>query len=525
MIAKANVLFFLMFGLAAASIGSIASVARAESTPDALKLDMTQDGLDALAREIQSRYMHDIDSRKIDDILKTLPNGWDMETRGLKYSVDFKKLNLRATKEGIRVEFAVDGVNLHADSMRVSRSLLWWTIASTCSGVDVSVAGSAETAMALLMMPIITDAGNLDADLRELTFTIDPDAYVVQGPMFCSGILGLGSYMKDAIAGVLAGARAQVADIVKQQVSGLLPEAIAHIDGMMHQSYELHVGYPGVPFSQDILLTASPAAIEAHDGRLVFVMSTELSAASKKEFLEGRQQERRMSTVPPGVVFGSLGLNKKVINDALGALHPAAQQEFELTPDWLPQLRDYLTTDTLANVWPDLNELDLETTEVRAFISCPGLPSVQPIMDPVSGPVDSNGSKRAMKFGVNIPDAILSVMVKVDGAWIKYANINAHLSVPLAIEMEDGELEVQLAEPGVVAISGSWAAGYQPTIDIFEADLAQVIVKSLFEMAYLRGPLLQLMVPLYDFGGGRMAFSNPRSDDPFFSIDLIAAKR
>ncbi len=499
---------------------SFASVAMAQSTQNALKLDLTQDGLDAVAREIQSRFMHDIDSREINDIHKTLSDGWILDTQGLQYSVDFKKLNLKATKEGVRVEFAVDGVTLHADSIKLSKPWLWWNLKSKCTGVDVNVSGPTDLALSVLLMPVVTEAGNLDADLRELDFSIDPEGYVVRGPTECSGILGFGGYMRDAVAGVLAGARDQVAEIVRHQVLELLPEAVAEIDGMLHQSFELHVGYPGIPFSEDLLLAGAPSGIEVHDGRLVFLMSSELSSVLKEGSLDSRGKDRKARPVPPGVIFGSVGLNKKVINDALEALHPMAQRDFELNPDMIPQLGQYLDTDVLASVWPDLNGLELDTTDVRAFISCPGLPSVE------SFRVDAaESSARAVKFVVRIPDARLSIMVKSNGSWMDYANINVRLSVPLAIDMEDGEMEVQLSDVAVVDIGGGWAAGYKPSVDIFEADLAQAIVKSVFDVVFLQGPFLRLLVPVYDFGGGRLGFSNPQTDDPFFSVDLVSAKR
>jgi hypothetical protein len=91
--------------------------------------------------------------------------------------------------------------------------------------------------------------------------------------------------------------------------------------------------------------------------------------------------------------------------------------------------------------------------------------------------------------------------------------------------MQEGELAVELHEMAIVDVRGNWADGYQPVIDIFEADLARVVVKSLFEVIYLRGPFLRLLVPVYDFGGGRLGFANPQVDDPFFTVDLISAKR
>ncbi|NBQ52660.1 MAG: hypothetical protein EBU49_03645 [Proteobacteria bacterium] len=499
---------------------SFASSAMAQSTQDALRLDLTQDGLDAVAREIQSRFMHDIDSREINNIHRILPDGWVLDTQGLEYSVDFKKLNLKATREGIHVDFAVDGVRLHADSIKVSKPWLWWNLKSKCTGVDVNVSGPTELALSVLLMPVVTEAGTLDADLRGLEFSIDPEGYVVRGPTDCSGVLGFGGYMRDAVAGVLAGAREQVADIVRQQVLELLPEAVAEIDGMLHQSFELHVGYPGVPFSEDLLLAGAPSGIEVHEGRLVFLMSSEVSAALKEGSIDSGRKERNAKPVPPGIIFGSVGLNKKVINDALEALHPMAQRDHELKPDLIPQLGQYFDTTMLASVWPDLNELKLDTTEVRVFISCPGLPSVE------SFSADApEGAARAVKFAVQIPDARLSIMVKSDGSWMDYANINVRLSVPLAIDMEDGEMEVRLNDVAVVGIGGGWAAGYKPSVDIFEADLAQVIVKSVFDMVFLQGPFLRLLVPVYDFGGGRMGFSNPQTNDPYFSVDLVSAKR
>lgn len=505
---KLYAVLFLLFSFSSVGMGQI--------TPDALKLDLTQDGLDVIAREIQTRFMRNVNFRQIKDLHKVLSNGWNLDTVGLNYSVDFKKLNLRVAKDGVHVEFSVNSVALHADSIKVSRPWLWWTLRSNCTSVDVSVSGSTGPALSVRLMPLVTEAGNLDADLGGVDFVIDPDAYVVQGPAECSGILGFGSYIRDAVAGVLSGARDQIADIVKKQVVELLPEAFVEIDGMLHQSFELHVGYPGIPFSEDLLLTGSPAAIEAHDGRLVFVMRSDISAISRDGFLDHRQKERRAASAPPRLIFGSVGLNKKVINDALEALHPMAQKEFELKPDTIPQLGAYLNADALASIWPDLHELDLDTKEIRAFVSLPGLPSIEALQ--------VKDSARAIKFAINIPDARLSIMVKTRGVWMNYANISARLSVPLGIDMEDGEMEVKLSDPAVVAISGGWANDYQPSIDIFEADLAQVMMKSVFDMVFLQGPFLQFLVPVYDFGGGRMGFANPRPDGPYFSIDLISAK-
>lgn len=493
------------------------SRAEAQSTADALRLDLTQDGLDAVARELQSRFMQDIDEQKIDDIRRQLRNGWTLESRGLQYSVDFKKLELRATSQGVRVDFLVNGIELHAGAIEVSRPFLWWDIGSRCGSVDINIKGSSDLALSVLLNPVVTVAGNLDADLVDIIFAIDEDSYEVRGPVECSGILGFGKYMRQAVSGMLAAAREQVAEVVKREVVSLLPESVSQVDSMLHQSYEVHVGYPGVPFAQDLILTGAPAAVESHDGRLVFTMSSDISSVTREGFVDRVEHERRESQIPPGLVFGTVGLNKKVINDALEALHPTAQKEFEIDPAALPQLGDYLNAVTLSSVWPDLQEISLDTKEVRAFISCPGLPSVEPLPGP--------SGERAARFAVNIPDAKLSIMVRSNGEWMSYANINISLVLPLSIDMQEGELAVELHEMAIVDVRGNWADGYQPVIDIFEADLARVVVKSLFEVIYLRGPFLRLLVPVYDFGGGRLGFANPQVDDPFFTVDLISAKR
>ena len=489
----------------------------AQSTSDALRLDLTQDGLDAVAREIQSRFMQDIDRQKIDDIQRRLKNGWVLESRGLEYSVSFRKLDLKSTEKGVRVDFLVNGIDLHAASIEVSRPFLWWDIGSRCGSVDINIKGASDLALSVLLKPVVTDAGNLDADLLDIIFAIDEDSYEVRGPVECSGILGFGNYMRQAVSGMLSAAREQVADVVKREVVSLLPESMSQIDAMLHQSFELHVGYPGVPFAQDLILTGAPSAVESRDGRVVFTMSSEISAVSREGFIERFEPERRVVQVPPGIPYGTVGLNKKVINDALEALHPMAQKEFEIDPASMPQLGDYLNAVTLSSVWPDLQEISLDSNEIRAFISCPGLPTVEPL----SG---SNG-ERAARFAVNIPDAKLSIMVKAGGKWMSYASINISLVLPLSIGMQEGELAVELHDMAVVDVRGAWADGYTPSIDIFEADLARVVVKSLLEVVYLRGPFLRLLVPVYDFGGGRLGFANPQSDDPFFTVDLISAKR
>ena len=489
----------------------------AQTTADALRLDLTQDGLDAVAREIQSRFLQDIDGQKIDDIHRKLKNGWILESRDLEYSVDFRKLDLKATTQGIRVDFLVNRIELHAGAVEVSRPFLWWDIGSRCSSVDISIKGGSDLALSVLLNPVVTDAGTLDADLVDIIFAIDEDSYEVRGPVDCSGILGFGKYMRQAVSGMLVAAREQVAEVVKREVVSLVPESVTQIDAMLHQSYELHVGYPGVPFAQDLILTGAPSAVESREGRVVFTMSSEISAVLRGGFVEHFEPDRRVVRVPPGIPFGSVGLNKKVINDALDALHPLARKEFEIDTANMPQLRGYLNAVTLSSIWPDLQEISLDAHEVRAFISSPGLPTVEPI-------AGSNGERTA-RFAVNIPDAKLSIMVKSNGKWMRYANVNVSLVLPLSIDMQDGEIAVELHDMAVVDVHGGWADGYTPVIDIFESDLAKVLVKSLLEVVYLRGPFLRLLVPVYDFGGGRLGFANPQSDDPFFTIDLVSAKR
>jgi hypothetical protein len=492
-----------------------------EPTTEALRLEMTGEGLAALARELQGRYLRDVDRQPIGSLERRLQNGWRVKTESLDYSVAFKGMDLRAASDGVHVDFSVNAVRLHAEAIHVSKTFFWWDLGSTCKEVDVSVKSPSELALSVTVMPDVVQevdgVRRLSGKVTNVEFAIDPDAYVVEGPVSCSGILGFGGYLREAVSAVLGGARKQVEDIVKEQVGKLLPEALASVDRMLHEEYALDVGYPGVPLSASLKFKAEPAGIDVGDGKLVFILSSDISAVTSNDFLDGAESERMREDLPAaGTRFGVIGLNKKVINDVLQSLHPVATSEFEITPAMVPQLSDYLTTASLSAIWPDLHTVDLAGEAVRLFVSLPGVPSVEPVGDfPVVGPL-------AVNFAVNIPKAHVRVEVQTASGWRSYATLDLAMSMPLFLDIPEDELIVGLKDTTVISISGEWASGYSPQVDIIELDLAEAMVKTVFEALYMKGPFLRLMVPVYRFGGGMVRFVNPRTDMPFLNIDMVA---
>ncbi|MEY4630780.1 MAG: hypothetical protein RIQ81_900, partial [Pseudomonadota bacterium] len=259
-----------------------------EPTSEALKLQMTSDGLDSLAREVQARFLRDVREQPIGSIEKLMPNGWTVQTSGLNYSVAFKGISLRAGNDGVHVDFSVNAVSLHSDALKVTRPFLLWDLRSTCKEVNVAVAGPTEMALSVTIVPRVEEvdgARRLTGDVTAVQFAIEPDAYVVEGPVSCSGILGIGGYMRKAVGSVLAGAREQVENIVKEQVASLLPEALTNVDRMLHEEYSLDVGYPGIPLSGNLIIRTEPSRVEFSDGQLVFTMGSMISAGTSAEFL------------------------------------------------------------------------------------------------------------------------------------------------------------------------------------------------------------------------------------------------
>lgn len=484
-------------------------------TQKALRLELNQTGLGAIAREVELRFLHDIDNAPIGDMTRHLASGWDLATRGLRYSVDFRGLALRATKQGIQIDFAVNDVSLTAESIELTRPFLWWHLSSKCHGVDINVSGPDDLALTILIEPFIASGGHLDARIKSVDFGIDPDSYFVRGPDSCSGLLGFNNYLRNSIASVLAGASNQVSEIVRRQVSDLLPEGIAGLDAMLHQSFDVDIGFPGAPISRNLVLQGEPESIEFGEGRMNFVMNSDISAIDDDAYLQHAQPERRNTRNIYQTAFASIGLNKQVINDALVEIHPGADIEFEVSREKFPQIAAFLNREMLSAVWPDLNELILDSSNLRAFASFPEVPSIEPS-------AQKPGETWA-GVDVNVPNAKLTFQVRQDGLWIDYAFVNVRLNIPLTLEMTDGELEVAFRDLTAVEISGGWSPGYRPRVDIFEADLAQAVVKTIFETLYLQGPLMKLLVPIYDFGGGHVGFSNPRTEYPYFAVDLISA--
>ena len=468
-----------------------------------LKLEVNSQGLQEIAAYINQTSLADIDNMGLPDVNDTV-DGVEVKATGLHLWATFGDTSLIAHTDELQAVQQIVQIRVKADSIRMRKKVVGNWVSTTCDDTEI-VAGQSETVQLDLKMNAGVSARRIVLAERSTDFSIPGNQYDVNGPRRCSGALGVGSLIRLVAQSVLKNSRGSIEDAVENQIKDLIPTVADNINNSIIRRFEIDLNQAPLPASKAAAVTY-PYSVSIRPGALAVTVGTELhSLAQMDELLEEMDIEEGFN--PSGVDIGAAGINPTLITEAFKTIFPRGTPWQNLSEN-TPGLGDALDVSTAAGIWPDLNEIPLSSRKLQVAVRLGSAPVIA--VNPQNNVIS-----------VEIPRLEMLFKIQQDGQWRDYFILRINLRSGLSITKSGQRLALNLAGPKSLRVTGSWAPGYVPSLDLFEADVAELIFKSLVDFLYSSGPLTRFDIPGFAIGNSTVNAGGVSLRNPYINVQLI----
>ena len=469
-----------------------------------LKLEVNSQGLQEIAAYINQTSLADIDNMSLPDVNDTV-DGVDVKASGLHLWASFGDTSLTANTDELQAVQQIIQIRVKADSIRMRKKVVGNWVSTTCDDTEI-VAGQSESVQLDLKMNAGVSGRRIVLGERSTVFSIPESQYDVNGPRRCSGALGVGSLIRLVAQSVLKNSRGSIEDAVETKIKDLIPTVADNINNSIIRRFEIDLGQAPLPATKAAAFTY-PYAVNVRPGALAVTIGTELrSIAQMEELTDEMNADEEFTT--SGIDIGAAGINPTLITEAFKTVFPRGTPWQPLDGENTPGLGDALDVSTAAGIWPDLNEIPLSSRKLNVAVRLAAAPIIA---------VNAQNSI----ISVEIPSLELMFKIQQNGQWRDYFILRINLRSGLAFTKSGQRLVLTLAGPKALRVSGNWAPGYIPTLDIFEADVAELIFKSLVDYLYSSGPLTRFDIPGFTIGNSTVNAGAVALRNPYINVQLI----
>jgi hypothetical protein len=469
-----------------------------------LKLEVNSQGLQEIAAYINQTSLADIDNMALPDVNDTV-DGVEVKASGLHLWATFGDTNLVAHTDELQAVQQIIQIRVKADSIRMRKKVVGNWVSTTCDDTEI-VAGQSETVQLDLKMNTGVSGRRIVLSERSTDFSIPSSQYDVNGPRRCSGALGVGSLIRLVAQSVLKNSRGSIEDAVENKIKDLIPTVADNINNTIIRRFEIDLNQAPLPASKAVALTY-PYAVSLRPSSLAVTIGTELRSLAQIEDPK-EEIDTEEDFTPSGLDIGAAGLNPTIITEAFKTVFPRGTPWQNLDGENTPGLGDALDVSTAAGIWPDLNEIQLSSRKLHVAVRLAAAPIIA---------VNAQNSV----ISVEIPSLELMFKIQQNGQWRDYFIIRINLRSGLSITKSGQRLVLSLAGPKSLRVTGNWAPGYVPSLDIFEADVAELIFKSLVDFLYSSGPLTRFDIPGFAIGNSTVNAGAVALRNPYINVQLI----
>ena len=168
---------------------------------NALQLQLTQRGLDAVAASLTSTLQQQLNQIAVPDFNEK--NGSiNVEARGLRGRVDLESTAIIAQPGQLVLQLKLKDVRVFADSLRFYRKVLGGKISTTCYETRISAGHRDLVNISAVIKPTI-ETSSLKLTYVDGNFSLAKDNYHVEGPRRCSGKLGVGYLISNIVKSLI----------------------------------------------------------------------------------------------------------------------------------------------------------------------------------------------------------------------------------------------------------------------------------------------------------------------------------
>ena len=491
----------------------------AQNTPmyvsEAVEVELSQVGIDLAVAEIRRSFLAEELTGVLDNI-EDRKYGVDIEVSGMTYRIKVNDLAVVAVAEGLKLRVVIDHAIANAERIVFKKKVIT-TIRSTCKDTEVRIGEEGTITLEVLLDARVNADGHVVLQERNVRLPVPEDQYKVKGPRSCSGDLGIGSLIKFAVNKILDQARKKVEGALGDRIRDMMPGLSQSIDAQLHQTLPFDLAaFPTLP-AKKLSLTTRPTSLTISPNKLHVVMGAAVEEIGPSEYerllVDSYEELSWLEKVASSDRFGTVGVNPDLANVLFKVVTPTQPEFFELSPDLSPQMGEFLNRGTLATIWPDLNAIDNSDYLMRAFVSLPRSPRIQ--LQNTSGTVT---------LRLLLEDFHLTFFVNRSGTWQRYSHLHIGVDAPVKVGIIDGVLKVG-AGLAAVSVEGSFDPSYIPRVPIFEKDMAEVVVRTIFDVLTEQGLIAVVDVPKVPVGGEILTVDGFKVMEPFLQLDLVRAPR
>jgi hypothetical protein len=475
---------------------------------DAVRVELSQDGLDLAADLLAGKALKDVDAMPIPDGETDVGGGVTAEINGARAWAKFGDLSIVARDGGLRATAKVREVRVEVPTLKLRKRVLGIPVRTTCEDTTFRI-GEADEVTVTVDLALAVEGEHLTAAAGDVSAPIASDNYEVSGPDECSGGWGIGDVTRVMVHGAFVLARPYLQDLLAARVRAIAPALGAQLDEQLHPAMTMEVpALPSLP-AQTAELSAFPSSLASTGGgagSLVVTMGTRIQRVDPTK----RRPGGRGTTLEGLARYGALGLNPHLITDAFAELYPGGTEWIPLDEDVAPSLEDILTVQSAAAIWPDLQELATTSRSLRVALRVAEAPRL-------------TTDEATQTMVVALPKLTMRFQAQVGGRWIDYFDMDLAVDTGVTARMQGDSLRLDLAPSPRVRATGRWCEGYTPTIDLFESDVAEALFGTALDYLQAAGPLLTTWVPTFQVGDRSLAFASPHVKGRFIGMDLVAA--
>lgn len=469
---------------------------------DALVVQLNQQGLDLLAEEVSQRSLAPIDQQAIDD-QETKAAGIDIRVEGASFSARFSGLKFKALNDALSASVMIEDVKVDIARIKLSKKVFRATMRSTCKDTTVKLGHrDGESLGAVVALRVAAD--KVVADVGGVDFSIDDENYEVHGPSDCTGDLGMGYIVRAAVRLVLDNAREKIEDAIKDQVADLSDDVELRLNAMTHQTFALDLTKNPLIQGKALDLVSYPSELSLRPDDLTFKLGVSMTVSKAKPSLN-----KDFMPMDLAARIGAVSINPAVLSDAVSLLLTQQTGLIWLDESRAPGLKDILTQSTAASIWPDLQNRVLDTPQLRLGLRLLAAPVFKP-------------DARENVLGLDIPSIAMEFYIREGGVEKLYTTLTVGLTTLLQPRLAARTLTLGFAKAPQVSVAGAWGPTIAPDPDLFEADVAEVLLSSIFAYLYASGSVFSYGLPPITLGGASLLPMDVRIGDKYLQLGLGA---
>lgn len=467
-----------------------------------LYIELNKDGLRLFASEVQKSALQDLVAVPLPDYSDTVDYGIQAEVHDVQVWVGFDQFHINAQTGYLLSNVDLLDVRVRANQIKFKKKVLGGTLRTTCYNTVVHAGHARPLTLKTNIYPRVENH-KIGIVVDEINFDIPEDNFKVEGPERCSGDLGIGSLIKGLVKKFLKDSRKNIEEKLREKVRTLAPAIEQKLNELSAKTFAIRLlaRAPLPAISLDI--STQPSLINTSPEGIRLVLRANLQTPSFLKPKSASITQAYENTID----HGRVGIDPHIFGELVFESLGRGTTRLEISEKQVPSMKEILNVRSAAAIWPDLLDRNLTADSLKAFLSI----ETEPQMIAVTG----EPLLKSILSNIN-----LDFYAPIDDKWLPYFRIKAQLELDFRLDIADNKLRLKLDSSPKLIIEGQWNDQAEQLSDLFESDLAEVLLTSVFDYIYESGSLAMVTLPIFKVGDQTMGLSSITGTDQYLTINF-----